>query len=244
MASEYWKWKFKDVKPEEKRQLTRKERRANWWHYHKWHVVIGVVLLAIVIDIGKDVLGIGKVQPDYQIAYIGETVLPDDAVAALEKAIAALGEDCNGDGQVLVRVNQYVEADTEQDGDNAYYTYASQVTLMADLEDCDSYFFLLEAPDTFQQNYQILCNVDGSLPEAGDRDYKSCYLSWTDCPVLSGLELGSYSYQVAGQQVNGDSQELFSGLYVARRGFWTDLTVDHVEGCNALWETLTKGAAR
>ena len=91
MASEYWNQKFKDVKPEEKRQLTGKERWQNWWHYHKWHVVIGVVLLVIVLDIGKDVLGIGKVQPDYQIAYVGESVLPDDTVAALEQAIAALG---------------------------------------------------------------------------------------------------------------------------------------------------------
>lgn len=241
MASEYWNQKFKDVKPEEKRKLTGKERWQNWWHYHKWHVVIGVVLLVIVLDIGKDVLGIGKVEPDYQIAYIGESVLPDDTVAALEQAIAALGEDCNGDGQTIVRVNQYVEADAGQDSENAYYTYASQMTLMADLESCDSYFFLLEQPEDVQKDYQILRRLDGSLPEEDDRDYESCYLSWSDCPVLSGLELGSYSYLAAGQTVSGDSQELLSRLSFARRGFWTEKASANVEACDALWAVLTEG---
>ena len=39
MASEYWKWKFKDVRPEEKRELTPEEKRKNWWHYHRWHEI-------------------------------------------------------------------------------------------------------------------------------------------------------------------------------------------------------------
>lgn len=241
MASEYWIQKFKDIKPEEKRQLTKKEMRANWWHYHKWHVAAAIVLLAIVVDVGKAALGIGRVLPDYQIAYVGTAALPDDTVAALERAIAAFGTDSNGDGQVIVQINQYVEADATEDGDNAYYTYASEVTLMADLEDCDSYFFLLEQPEDFQQDYQILCRLDGSLPADGDRDYKSCYLNWSDCPVLSALELGSYSYSVAGQTVTGDSQELLSQLSIARRGFWTEKTTDNVDMCNVLWAALTEG---
>lgn len=243
MASEYLKWKYRDVPPDTPSPLTGKEKRRNWWHYHKWHVVIGALLLAIAVDIGKDALGIGKLAPDYQAAYVGSSFLPEDTVAALEASLAALGEDCNGDGQVVVRLHQYVEADAAQDVDNAYYTYASEVTLLADLEDCDSYFFLLEEPDGFQADYQVLSLLDGSLPEGTAKDAAGCCLRWTDCPALRGLPLGGYSYEVAGQAVHGDSQELLSRLYLARRGFWGDRTADNMEGCDALWNTLTKGAA-
>ena len=30
MAGEYFRWKYRDVKPEEKRELTKAEKRASW----------------------------------------------------------------------------------------------------------------------------------------------------------------------------------------------------------------------
>ena len=244
MASEYLKWKYRDVKPDEPIQLTAKQKRQNWWHYHKWHVVIGVVLLVAAGNILYHALGIGKVRPDYQIAYVGANPLPNGTIRALEEAIAALGEDCNGDGKVVVRLNQYAYtgADLTGDSDGAMYAYASNTALMADLTDCDSYFFLLEDPDKFQQNYQVLRRLDGSLPSDLDRDYEGCFLSWTDCPVLTGLALGEYTENILSQENSGDNQTLLENLYLARRGFWTDKTVQNAEGCDALWDILTKEA--
>lgn len=60
--------------------------------------------------------------------------------------------------------------------------------------------------------------------------------------MLAGIELGGYSYELLGETVAGDSGELVSGLYLARRGFWTEKTTAHPEGCAALWEKLTEGA--
>ena len=242
MASEYLKWKYRDVKPDEPIQYTPAEKRRNWWHYHKWHVAVGVVLALAVGNILYHVLGIGQVRPDYQIAYVGTDPLPDGTVKALEAALARLGRDCSGDGQVVVKVNQYVSGANAQDGDGLYYATAASTALVADMTACDSYFFLLDDPDKFQQNYQILRRLDGSLPADSDRDYESCYLPWTGCPALTGLELGTYSENLLGQEVSGDSQELLSGLYLARRGFWTDRTTDHADDCDILWDVLTKGA--
>ena len=59
MASEYLKWKYRDVKPDEPIVYTKEEKRRNWWDYHKWHVVIAVVLVLIAADIIWDALGIG-----------------------------------------------------------------------------------------------------------------------------------------------------------------------------------------
>lgn len=45
MASDYQEWIARDVKREAPRELTEKEKRSNWWHYHWLHVVLGVVLV-------------------------------------------------------------------------------------------------------------------------------------------------------------------------------------------------------
>ena len=110
MASEYLKWKYRDVQRREKVELTPAEKRKNWWHYHKWHVVIAVVLVGIGINLVCNALGIGQIRPDYQIAYVGGNTLPDDTATAIEAAFAALGEDLNGDGKVVVQLNQYASA--------------------------------------------------------------------------------------------------------------------------------------
>ncbi len=246
MASEYLKWKYRDVRPDEVKELSPSEKRKNWWHYHKWHIVIGIVLLAAAIDVGSSALGIGKVRPDYQVAYVGSQILPESTVTALEAALADWGEDCNGDGKVVVQLNQYTETNGEdsENSDTAYYAYASQVTLMADLEDCESFFFILDDPETFQEDYQILSHVDGTLPGEWDRDYENCYLRWADCPVLTGLKLGDYTQLIADQKISGSNQDIFSNFYIARRGFWSDKTCDNVEGCEALWNRLIEGVVK
>ena len=240
MASEYLKWKYRDVKPDEPIVLTFREKRRNWWRYHWWHVLIGVVFLIAAANLLIHVLGIGAVKPDYQVAYVGSTPLPQDSVTALESALAELGQDCNGDGQVVVQIHSYTDGKSVQDGNGAANTYAASVTLMADLTDCDSYFFLLEDPERFQRDYQVLRRKDGMLPDGTDSDH--CYLAWADCPVLSDLPLGGYTENMLGKQTVGSNQDVFGGLYLARRGFWSEKTTDYPEACDALWEKLTEGA--
>ena len=238
MASEYLKWKYRDTKPDEKVELTQEEKRKNWWHYHKWHIAIGIVLAGIGINILCHALGIGQIRPDYQIAYVGENALPDDTAAAIEAAFAALGEDLNRDGRVTVQLNQYAST-----GD-AEMAISAEVTLMSDIMNRESYFFLLEDPAGFQVKYRSLRRLDGSLPEEGDYSADGTYLAWGDCPALAGVELGSYSYEVAGKTVTGSSNELAAGLSIARRGFWTGESCKYPEGCDALWDKLAEGAVQ
>ena len=51
MASEYLKWKYRDVGPEQAVELTPRQKRANWWYYHKWYVLLGLGLLAAALSI-------------------------------------------------------------------------------------------------------------------------------------------------------------------------------------------------
>ena len=236
MASEYWKWKFKDVQPEEKRELTPEEKLRNWWYDLKWHIAAGAVLIAVPCSIAWNALH--QIKPDYQIAYVGENALPGDTVTALETELAALGEDLDGDGRVVVRLAQYASSSRAEAGAAA----AAEVRLMADIMERESYFFLLEDPEQFQKAYRSLCRLDGTLPAEGDYSAEGTYLAWDDCPVLADLELGGFSYPLMGGTASGSSSELLSRLYIARRGFWTEESVPHPEGCEALWEKITEGA--
>ena len=240
MASEYLKWKYRDVKPEQERELTPAEKRKNWWDYHKWHVVVGVLVLLLLLDLGRSILHIGEIQPDVQAAYVGQAALPEQTVAALEEALAALAQDANGDGRTVVRLNQYsVFTDPSADPN---FAAAEQVRLMGDLQNCDSAIFLLEDPALFQTQYGVLCFPDGRLPPEEGPVPEGLWLAWTDCPVLRELELGTYEYDVMGQTFTGENRTLLEGLSVARRGFWTDRTAKNPEACAALWEAITAGA--
>ena len=236
MASEYLKKKYKDVKPDVKRELTPAEKRKNWWDYHKWHVAVALCLMAILGSIVWNALH--QVRPDYQIAYVGEYALPDDTAAALEAGFAALGEDLNGDGSVVVRLVQYASSG----GTDAQAIMAAEVRLMADLTEYESYFFLLEDPERFQLSYGSMRQLDSSAPVEAGTSGEGEYLAWAQCPVLAQMELGEYAYPLMGETVSGSSGELLSKLYIARRGFWGDKTVPYPEGCEALWEKITEGA--
>lgn len=149
MASEYLKWKYKDVRPDKPVELTKEQRRRNWWYYHKWHVILGAAAVCIAGSMIWHALT--QVHPDYQLAYVGTTPLTEEAAAAWEARLAELGTDCNGDGRVVVQLNQYLTLSGEEQ-----YNYAANIKLMADLDACESYFFLLEDPEGFQVGYEVL----------------------------------------------------------------------------------------
>lgn len=228
MASEYLLKKYQDVKPDEVRELTKEEKRRNWWHYHKWHVVIAAVLALCAGNILWNILGIGEIKPDYSIAYVGTTPLSEETAGALRDGLAAISSDLNGDGKVAVELQQYVSVNTG-DSDSLYFAQAARVHLVADITDCKSYFFLLEDPAGFQEATSALCNLDGSLPADGDLTPDGKYVLWGDCPILAQIDLGA-------------AQETVSHLAFARRGFWNEKTVPNAAECDALWESLTEGA--
>lgn len=219
-------------------QMTKSQKRKNWWHYYKWYVVIGVIIFAALIHIIGNAMGLFTKSPDLQIAYVGVNPLPEDTSAVLEQVFASLIEDFNRDGEVIVQVNQYTGDPNAEDAETAYYQYASEITLMGDISSCESYLFLLEDPQSFQREFQILAEPDGSCP--GDADYSvdGKLIRWADCPPLSSADLGSYTVLAAGQEITGSNQELLSEFYLGRRCFYDDKTTDNREGCDSLWQLL------
>lgn len=230
MASEYLKWKYRDVKPNAPPpKRSRRERLGNWFHYHKLWIVVWVVILSVVGSMIWNVLGIGQVRPDYIFAYIGGNRLPEETAAALETELASLGEDVNGDGQVTVEVRSYALNRSGDPETALYYNYAANVTLIADITDAESYFFIVEEPTTVQNAYQIFARADGTPPGDDDFEVDDKVFRWSDCPLLSSL---------------GINQEPLENLYIGRRCFYDEKQVKAQGANDAFWNVITKGAQR
>lgn len=229
---------FKAPAPQQPEPKPFSYRFKNWWHYHKWYVIGGIALLLFLGRIAGNALGLWEKEPDLQIAYIAGTALPDDTVAALEQAFALLAGDFNRDGEAIVKVNQYVMAPQTSGSQAVYANYASEVLLMGDISACESYFFLTDDPVHLQGAFQILADSDGNCPDEDDVSVEDKVVLWADCSSLTGMDLGSYSVMIAGNEMTGDNQDLLSGLYLGRRYFYTDKTVDSLSQCNALWDAI------
>ena len=138
-------------------------------------------------------------KPDYNVAVVAPYYLPDDTVTALQEQLARYGEDLNGDGKTVVTLNVYTldysAGDTQTESD-AYLTMAGTTKLATDVAGGLSSVFLLYDPAGFQESTGSLRYLDGTLPEAGsDSDWWNMVYRWTDCPVLTGLDLGEYDME-------------------------------------------------
>ena len=211
----------------------------NWWYYHKWYVLCGVILCLISLHLISNAFGWFKKEPDIQIAYIGETPLPEDTISAIEKAFSSLAGDYNHDGEVLIQVNQYASGSlTDNSAEAAEYRQAAELRLIADINDCESYFFLLENPEDFQKQYQILAMADGSCPKATDFSISNKVFSWGTSKALSEADLGNYQMTLLGQETTGNNQEFLSSLYLGRRCFYDSRKTENPEKCATLWNKL------
>ncbi len=222
MASEYLKWKYRDVKPDEPPPpMTRKEKIENWFHYNWGWLLAGAALFAIVLSIVLNALGVGKTRPDYIFAYVGTKNLSEETQAALLETVEALGQDVNGDGRTVVELRPYVTVDASAE-DALEVNYAVRMRLAADITAGESVFFLTDDPQGLQAGYQILADADGALPADDDYTWEGrAFPVWT-LPAL------------------GLSED--TGLYIGVRGFYTDKRATDKAADDALWQAILEGA--
>lgn len=231
MASDYQEWIARNVKREAPRELTEKEKRANWWHYHWLHVVLGVVLVLVVGGLVFSTFRNRSNRPDCRIAYIGSTLLPEETAAALEAQLAPLIGDVDGNGKTIVEIRQYAVGGENTD---PYQEMARVTHLTAN----DNFLYLLEDPEDFQERYLMLTYRDGTRPEEGTEPEEPLWYAWKDCKALAELPLGKYQTGTSdGEPTTADSQELLSGLYIGRASCsgWSE---EEAAAYTQIWQNL------
>ena len=221
------------------RTYTVKEKVANWLYYHIWWLVLAGLLAVIFGSMISNRFQLNRQACDYCISYVGTAELPADCVSALTAELADYGSDVNGDGQVSVKINQYIVSETAAVSEYATYGRAAEVALLTDISEGESYFFLVEYPEEFQKDFQLMAHMDGSPSAEEDFNVWDKVYRWADCPTLASLNLGE-STDESGAQV--DHQTLLANLYIGRRCFVTPHVKANLEENAALWSLLTAGA--
>ena len=149
----------KDLTPRKKRAYTRKERWANWWDYNlKWVIILGIAAAFVgYCFIGQYFL---TTHADYNVAVVAPHYLPEATQTALQDALAAYGEDRNGDGKVVVKLNVYTMNFGSDDSD-AYLDMAGTTKLSTDIQGALSSIFILYDPAGFQSTTGIPMTIAG-----------------------------------------------------------------------------------
>ena len=167
-------------------QEQKKRSRANWWYYN-W----GIVAVAAMVIVGVAYVAHGLLttaDPDYTVAVVTAEALPDEAVQRLQTALADYAEDANGDGAVIVQVNNYTwSADAALTDMIGQMAGATQMN--TDLANGESKIWILDDPEGFEQAY-------GALREKLGENWKTQLILWSQQSTLSNLDLGSYSVAV------------------------------------------------
>ncbi len=171
-----------EIKPE-----TPKEKRKNWWYYHKGPLIAGLLVFAALFSIFFSIFS--KVKPDYTVGVMTSYTMPDSGRMELERCLTEYADDRNGDGKVVVNVVCYVfstsmpsSADALQQQQAAVARFAGDVLAnesMIFLHNEEAFAFMQE---DFRGFYQY--NDGTPMPETAS-DYENAMIPWKEIPALS-----------------------------------------------------------
>ena len=188
-----------------KETLTPREKLANWWFYHRFHVLIGALALLLVTYLIWQ--SAGTPAADYTVGWVGARELDSAAAEQIAQALAQYGEDLNGDGQVWVEIHQMpmdLAAVLERGGAGNEEERANILVLEADMSVCQSVIFLTNDPEA--------------------EDWENMVVAWSQCsglgeqPVEGALYLGCRGCWQESQRENWEqSRKLWENLLAAMK---------------------------
>lgn len=200
--------------------LTPREKLANWWFYHKFHVLIGALALLLVLYFLLQ--SRGTLPADYTVGWVGSDDLSSETAEQIAESLAQYGEDLNGDGKVHVEIHQMpmdLSAVLGRGGAGNEEERANILALEADMSACQSVIFLTDDPAAFWGYTGALLYRDGTEPEPEAEDWENMVVAWSGC-------LGF-----------GESPTGYE-LYLGCRGCWQENQRENWEQSWALWENL------
>lgn len=181
----------------------KKDIRKNWWHYHKM-IIFGIVIaVAVVCSFVYSILS--KEKPDYYVALLTSTNLPEDLIAELEDYLELYADDRTQDGEVLVRINAYVIGDPNTDTvSDPNLLQAAMVRFTADASSGDSLIYLHDEK-TF--NHLASTGLEGffryndgtPMPDTAN-DYDKAMLPWQEVEALADFKPQSLTSDTVSQE--------------------------------------------
>lgn len=139
---------------------------GHWFSYNWGWLLGGILLIAFLIFASRPG---GEPEPDYILSWVGTTMLSEREAAAVIEAASRAGTDQNGDGQVVVSVQQF-PIDFHMTSSDIRYAdnYSQMLKMFAQLQTRECYLYLLEDPEQFQSATGVLQYLDGSYASEDD----------------------------------------------------------------------------
>ncbi len=158
-----------EVKVEEPKPLTFKEKITNYWYYYKWHTLI-IGFIAIVLSYGLAQC-VTKENPDYIVMTVFDKFMPSEVTLEIEAYLEQYAEDLNGDGKTVVHVYDASKG-TDSDMQMAHST-----RLMAEMQKGDVMLFFVDDTcferlndmNMFEKN-ELFVHKDGRALNLKDSD--------------------------------------------------------------------------
>lgn len=179
---------------ENQKPQTPKKKWENFWFYHRIHILI----IAVVVFFAGIFLwqSLQTVTPDYTVGMITSRVYPDSVTEALQDAMQKYGKDLNGDGRVVVQINQYAISSSDSGVSSGLseadpqMQEAMQVKLAADLTTGTSMIFLTDDASFRSQESKnhLFAYLDGSTPPETETDYGKMRVALGKCAAFRELD--------------------------------------------------------
>lgn len=191
MARERYLWNDDEEEPIRKAvselpPLTEKDKRKNFWHYHRFYFILGAILVvffgAMIWDIASNK------EPDYRVAIVGKYNLTEEAIGMLEDALEPYAKDINGDGEVMVEVANYAitYGDTGiLDQTQNSFREGNKLRFEIDLQQGESVLLLMDDENYAHyagENQELFCKLNGEAIGTDERkDLEKIRISPVDC---------------------------------------------------------------
>lgn len=196
--------------------LTPREKRKNFWYYHRFHILIAILCAAVL---GWTIYEFtSRVSPDYQIAFVTVDDYPNTVIRQMEEQISTLAEDRNGDGQVVVRVNYYHMVPEDTADADAYLANAAK--FQGDIAMGDSMLYFIDDEcliDYCTGNAGFFTYKDGSTPSHEATDLENLGRKWTEFPFLTNMVLEGQVSTESGGVITTDYQTQLKDINVCMR---------------------------
>ncbi len=164
---------------------------ANFWYHHKWKVIVGGAILAIVAFL--TIHSLRRTKPDYMICLVSMQGVSPYADARLEEILTQYGEDLNGDGKVVVEIQCLnVAASTEEVSNPEAITSQQAVLGHMTTKDVDLWAF---APEYYTTSIRHALGDESkfflpleTMAEVPGVSEDGVYWNWEGLPILSSDE--------------------------------------------------------
>lgn len=177
---------------------TTSDKAKNWWYYNKKKLLAAVLAAAFVVVFVCSI--IFKVKPDYTIAIMSEATLDQGIISMMQEQLKAYGRDLNGDGQVIVQIQNYAVAG--QSEDTAYDVQVQQaatVRFAADMTTGESMIWLHDEVGYYCMGEQDTLFIPISQGE------EPLMLKWNEVKALEDMDFSSFQ----NEYITGDDMKKY-----------------------------------